>query len=91
MTKTVSVSRYKHKHTPAIKSSDRFLIETTQRYDIKGKSYIETPKKYYFSDLELRNARLNFQQFEHTQAMENIIYNNLKIYDFLLDNTTIKK
>ena len=43
---------------------DSFLIESAQRYDIKGKAYIETPKKYYFSDLGLRNARINFRQFE---------------------------
>ncbi len=43
---------------------DSFLIDSAQRYDIKGKAYIETPKKYYFSDLGLRNARINFRQFE---------------------------
>ena len=56
---------------------DSFLIESAQRYDIKGRSYIETPKKYYFSDLGLRNARINFRQFEQTHAMENVIYNEL--------------
>ena len=57
---------------------DSFLIESAQRYDIKGKSYIETPKKYYFSDLGLRNARINFRQFEQTHSMENVIYNELR-------------
>lgn len=54
---------------------DSFLIESALRYDIKGNSYIETPKKYYFSDLGLRNARINFRQFEPTHSMENVIYN----------------
>ena len=58
---------------------DSFLIEAAQRYDIKGKAYIETPKKYYFSDLGLRNARINFRQFEQTHSMENVIYNELRM------------
>ncbi len=58
---------------------DAFLIESAKRYDIKGKAYIETPQKYYFSDLGLRNARINFRQFEQTHAMENVIYNELKM------------
>ena len=56
---------------------DSFLIESAQRFDIKGKAYIETPKKYYFSDLGLRNARINFRQLEQTHSMENVIYNEL--------------
>lgn len=64
---------------------DSFLIEYAQRYDIKGKAYIETPKKYYFTDLGLRNARINFRQFEPTHAMENIIYNELKLRGFSVD------
>lgn len=55
------------------------MIESAQRYDIKGKAYIETPKKYYFSDLGLRNARINFRQFEQTPSMENVIYNELRM------------
>ncbi len=62
-----------------------FLIEDALRYDIKGKSYIETPKKYYFSDLGLRNARINFRQFEQTHAMENIIYNELCMRGYRVD------
>lgn len=58
---------------------DSFLIDSAKRYDIKGKSYIETPLKYYFSDLGLRNARINFRQFEQTHCMENVIYNELKM------------
>ena len=50
---------------------DSFLIEAAGRYNIKGKAYIETPKKYYFTDLGLRNARINFRQFEQTHSMEN--------------------
>lgn len=64
---------------------DAFLIEAAQRYDIKGRAYIETPKKYYFSDLGLRNARINFRQFEQTHAMENVIYNELKLRGFHVD------
>lgn len=56
---------------------DSFVISKAKRYDIKGKSYIDSPFKYYFSDLGLRNARLNFRQIEETHALENIIYNEL--------------
>ena len=54
---------------------DSFLIDSALRYDIKGKKYIDTPSKYYFTDLGLRNARLNFRQVEESHAMENIIFN----------------
>lgn len=64
---------------------DSFLIESAQRYDIRGKAYIETPKKYYFSDLGLRNARINFRQFEQTHAMENVIYNELRMRGYHVD------
>ena len=56
---------------------DTFLIKKTNRYDIKGRKYINTPSKYYFVDMRLRNARLNFRQLEDTHMMENIIYNEL--------------
>ncbi len=64
---------------------DSFLIESAQRFDIKGKAYIETPKKYYFSDLGLRNARINFRQFEQTYSMENVIYNELRMRGYSVD------
>lgn len=64
---------------------DSFLIESAQRFDIKGKAYIETPKKYYFSDLGLRNARINFRQFEQTHSMENVIYNELRMRGYHVD------
>ena len=64
---------------------DSFLIESAQRYDIKGKAYIETPKKYYFSELGLRNARINFRQFEQTHSMENVIYNELRMRGYSVD------
>ena len=64
---------------------DSFLIESAQRYDIRGKAYIETPKKYYFSDLGLRNARINFRQFERTHSMENVIYNELRMRGYSVD------
>ncbi len=64
---------------------DSFLVEKSQRYDIKGKAYISTPVKYYFSDLGLRNARLNFRQLEPTHSMENIIYNELRMRGYNVD------
>lgn len=64
---------------------DSFLIESAQRYDIKGRTYIETPKKYYFSDLGLRNARINFRQIEQTHSMENVIYNELCMRGYNVD------
>ena len=64
---------------------DSFLLESAQRYDIKGKAYIETPKKFYFSDMGLRNARINFRQFEQTHAMENVIYNELRMRGYKVD------
>ncbi len=65
--------------------TDSFLIEQSKRYDIKGKKYISTPYKYYFSDLGLRNARLNFSQNDHGHLMENAIYNELRIRGFNVD------
>ncbi len=56
---------------------DAFLINKAQRYDVKGKRYINTPFKYYFEDIGLRNARLNFRQIDKGHIMENIIYNEL--------------
>ncbi len=64
---------------------DAFLLSKAMRYDIKGKKYINTPLKYYFTDLGLRNARLNFRQQEENHIMENIIYNELLIRDFDVD------
>ncbi len=64
---------------------DSFLIERSTRYDIKGKRYINTPYKYYFMDLGLRNARINFRQSEKTHLMENMIYNELRMRGFNVD------
>lgn len=64
---------------------DAFLIDSAIRYDIKGKKYIDTPSKYYFTDLGLRNARLNYRQVEETHAMENIIFNELKVRGYNVD------
>ena len=64
---------------------DSFLIDSAVRYDVKGKKYIDTPVKYYFTDMGLRNARLNFRQLEETHSMENIIFNELKIRGFNVD------
>lgn len=58
---------------------DAFLIEKARRYDVKGRKYISSPYKYYFSDIGLRNARLNFRQNEQSHIMENVIYNELRM------------
>lgn len=64
---------------------DVFLIEKSVRYDIKGRKYIDTPAKYYFSDIGLRNARINFRQQEVTHLMENMIYNELRVRGLAVD------
>ncbi len=64
---------------------DAFLIEEARRFDIKGKKYIGTPMKYYFMDMGLRNARINFRQMEVTHAMENVIYNELRMRGYSVD------
>ena len=64
---------------------DAFMIEKAVRYDIKGRKYISTPAKYYFEDLGLRNARLNFRQTEQTHLMENLIYNELRLRGYSVD------
>lgn len=66
-------------------SCDSFLIEKSTRYDIKGKRYINSPFKYYFMDLGLRNARINFRQFEKSHLMENLIYNEMRVRGFNVD------
>jgi len=70
---------------------DAFLVESAKRYDIKGKSYIGTPLKYYFMDMGLRNAGINFRQMEATHSMENVIYNELRMRGYSVDvgNLTI--
>lgn len=64
---------------------DVFLVKKAVRYDIKGRRYIDTPAKYYFEDLGLRNARLNFRQQESTHLVENLIYNELRIRGMSVD------
>lgn len=64
---------------------DSFLVSKAMRYDVKGKNYIDTPYKFYFSDMGLRNARINFRQDEKTHIMENIIYNELLVRGFNVD------
>ena len=64
---------------------DAFIINKSLRYDIKGKKYIQTPFKYYYADIGLRNARLNFRQQEENHLMENIIYNELLIRGYNVD------
>ncbi len=64
---------------------DAFLVSKAKRYDIKGKKYINSPAKYYFEDIGLRNARLEFRQTEENHIMENIIYNELRIRGFRVD------
>ena len=62
-----------------------FLISTAKRYDVKGKSYFNYPNKYYYTDLGLRNARLNYRQYDEGQIMENIIYNELVLRGYSVD------
>ena len=64
---------------------DAFVLEKAVRYDIKGRKYIDTPAKYYFEDLGLRNARINFRQNEQTHLMENLIYNELRFRGYSVD------
>ena len=64
---------------------DAFVVTRATRYDIKGKKYIDTPQKYYFSDVGLRNARINFRQIEENHTMENILFNELIARDFNVD------
>ena len=64
---------------------DAFLINKVERYDIKGKKYISTPSKYYFTDIGLRNARINFRQLEENHLMENVIYNELLVRGYNVD------
>lgn len=64
---------------------DSFLLEKSKRYDVKGKKYIQTPEKYYYTDLGLRNARLGFRQLEEPHLMENVLYNDLIRRDMDVD------
>ncbi len=57
--------------------TEAFLLQRAERYDVKGRKYIKTPVKYYYSDVGLRNARLGFRQLEETHLMENVLYNDL--------------
>ena len=65
--------------------TDAFMIEKSERYDIKGKKYVGTTPKYYFKDLGLRNAILSFRQTEENHLMENVIYNEMRCRGFLVD------
>ena len=70
---------------------EAFLIEKSIRYDIKGRKYISTPAKYYFTDLGLRNARIDFRQLEATHLMENLIYNELRLRGMSVDVGVVVK
>lgn len=70
---------------------DSFLMEKARRYDIKGKRYIESPYKYYFTDCGLRNMRLNFRQIEYTHLLENVIYNELISREYNVDVGVVSK
>ncbi len=64
---------------------DSFLVEKATRYDIRGKRYINSPYKYYFMDLGIRNARINFRQTDRGHLLENLIYNELRVRGFNVD------
>lgn len=70
---------------------DSFLIEEARRYDIRGRRYIGSPKKYYFEDLGLRNARLNFRQFDPGAMMENVIYGELRRRGYAVDVGVVER
>ena len=70
---------------------EAFLIEKSKRFDIKGKKYIETPSKYYFTDMGIRNSLINYRQIEKTHIMENIIYTELRRRGFNVDVGVVKK
>lgn len=70
---------------------ESFLMERASRYDIKGKRYIDSPYKYYFTDTGLRNVRLNFRQVEYTHLLENVIYNELIARGFSVDVGVVEK
>jgi hypothetical protein len=70
---------------------DAFIISEVNRYDVKGRKYIGTPNKYYFEDVGLRNARLNFRQVEEAHLMENVIYNELRYRGFNVDVGVVEK
>ena len=70
---------------------ESFLIEKSKRFDVKGKKYIETPSKYYFVDIGIRNSLINFRQLEKTHIMENIIYTELRIRGFNVDVGIVEK
>ncbi len=70
---------------------EAFLIEKSKRYDVKGKKYIETPSKYYFVDIGIRNSLINFRQLEKTHIMENIIYIELRRRGFNVDVGVVEK
>ena len=72
-------------HTYLSYLEDAFIVEKAIRYDVKGRKYIQTPHKYYFTDVGLRNARLNFRQQEESHLMENLIYNELIIRGYNVD------
>lgn len=70
---------------------DAFLINKTDRYNVKGRKYIGSPVKYYFEDVGLRNARLGFRQVEETHLMENVIYNELRSRGYSVDVGVVEK
>ena len=70
---------------------EAFLVEEARRYDVKGRKYIGSPKKYYFEDIGLRNARLGFRQTEQTHIMENAVYNELRIRGYSVDVGVVRK
>lgn len=70
---------------------EAFLIERSKRFDIKGKKYIETPSKYYFTDMGIRNSLINYRQIEKTHIMENIIYTELRRRGFNVDVGVVEK
>ena len=93
---TFMINGYKGISIPTISNylkylQESFVIQKAERYDIKGRKYIGTPSKYYYSDLGLRNSLLNFRQFEETHLMENVIYNELRSRGYSVDVGVVEK
>ena len=90
LSNTFKSTKHKNISSEAIKQyltyfEEAYLISESKRYDVKGKKYIDTPLKYYFTDLGLRNAWLNYSQLEENHIMENILYNELIMRGYSVD------
>jgi predicted AAA+ superfamily ATPase len=94
LSNTFKSAKHKNISSEAIRQyltyfEEAYLIQEAKRYDVKGRKYIDTPLKYYFTDMGLRNSWLNYSQLEENHIMENIIYNELRYRGFSVDVGTV--